>query len=902
MMIKATHPGAHRGQPTRVNSRRAQWLGVGLALAFPALLAVGAEVPAAAQFRKDIQPILKEYCYDCHGDGEKKGKIAFDELKTDEALLNHDLWLKVVKNVRAGIMPPSKKPRPSPDDWSRLENWVKADVFGIDPKNPDPGRITVRRLNRVEYRNTVRDLLGVDYDTQGEFPPDDTGYGFDNIGDVLTVSPMLLEKYLIAAKQVVSEAVPVVSRVMPEKIIPGARFTGLGAGTRSGRTNAPSAGTRGNGANSLSLSFYEPAAVSNQFNVAIAGSYRLALDLAVRGNFEFDPGKCRVVVTLDGKELLAEEFGWYNDKSFAREFPERFEPGSHQVNVTLEPLVPSEKKRNNLDFRVVSMTLRGPLEEKLWTKPKNYDRFFTRDDAPKGAAERRKYARQLLSAFATKAFRRPADPSTVERLVALAEQVYNQPGKTFEAGIAHAMVGTLASPRFVFRMEDNLKPAGSSAWGLVDEYTLASRLSYFLWSSMPDQELFDLAAKGELRKNLPAQVTRMLADSRSESLAQNFTGQWLEARDVDALAIDARAVFAREAAPGTNASPALASKPNAAAEAGAGLTNRPLGAAFNFTNALAAAGGKTNRVNFGNVNGRRTPPRVQLDQALKRSMRSETEMYFSNLVHEDRSVIELIESDYTFVNEGLAKVYGLTNLNIRGPEMRKVTLPPGDPRGGILTEGTVLTVTSNPDRTSPVKRGLFILNNILGTPVPAPPPNIPALEATEKDFFKDHQPTLREALTVHRESPLCSSCHSRMDPIGLGMENFNALGVWRDKERGQTIDTAGKLVTGETFNSVQELKHILATKHKADFYRCLTEKLLTYALGRGTEYYDLETVDQIVRRLDQEDGRFGALLMGVIESAPFQQQRNRPNSAFADSRESSSPENATLVARNKPTP
>ena len=276
-------------------------------------------------------------------------------------------------------------------------------------------------------------------------------------------------------------------------------------------------------------------------------------------------------------------------------------------------------------------------------------------------------------------------------------------------------------------------------------------------------------------------------------------------------------------------------------------------------------------------------------------------MYFANIMHEDRSVMEFIESDYIYANSSLALVYGLTNLNIKGPELRKVSLPPDSPRGGILTQGTVLTVTSNPDRTSPVKRGLFILNNILGTPVPPPPPNIPALEASET-HFKDHPPTLRESLAVHREDPLCSSCHSRMDPLGLGMENFNALGMWRDIERGQTIETAGKLITGETFNNIQELKHILAANHKFDFYRCLTQKLLTYALGRGMEYYDVETVDQIVSQLDDENGRFGALMMGVIESTPFQEQRNRANATFPGNHESSTKDNASQLAKSNSSP
>jgi hypothetical protein len=843
------------------------------------LPASAVELPAAAQFRKDIQPILKEYCSDCHEDGAKKGGVAFDELKMDQSLLSQDLWLKTIRNTRAGLMPPQNKPRPSAEEQQKLEHWIKYSAFGIDPLNPDPGRVTVRRLNRVEYRNTVRDLLGIDYDTPGEFPPDDTGYGFDNIGDVLSVSPMLLEKYLIAAREVVSQAVPVVARVVPETVVPGIRFSDSN-GRGGGRGNGNSNGSRRKGPVPLSLSFYQPAAVSNQFNVETAGSYKIAFELAVHGNFDFDPGRCRVSVKLDGRELVNEEFGWYNDKSFPQEFTQTLQAGAHEASLTLEPLTPPEKKINNLDFRIVSMTIRGPLDEKLWTKPKNYEKFFTRDEPPRSPSDRRKYAHELLSAFATKAFRRPADPKTVDRLVTLAEQVYSHPGKTFEAGVAHAMVGVMASPRFVFRIEENLKPAASAPWGLVDEYTLASRLSYFLWSSMPDEELFSLAAKGELRKNLPAEVKRMLSDSRSESLAQNFTGQWLEARDVDALAINAREVLAREAAP-----------PAAQPDASAGSA----------TNALAAGSNASaqRRRNSGNFNRHGSQPRIQLDQNMKRSMRRETEVYFSNIVREDRSVTEFIESDYTFIDTNLARAYGLTNLTLSGSEMQKVTLPADSPRGGILTEGTVLTVTSNPDRTSPVKRGLFVLNNILGTPVLPPPPNVPALEASERGF-KDHPPTLRESLTLHRESPLCSSCHSRMDPIGLGMENFNALGVWRDTERGQTIETAGQLVTGESFDNVQELKHILATRHKTDFYRCLTGKLLTYALGRGLEYYDTETVDQIVQRLDREDGRFSALLMGVIESSPFQKQRTRANSPFVvEARGPSSPASMPQVSQTK---
>ncbi len=483
---------------------------------------------------------------------------------------------------------------------------------------------------------------------------------------------------------------------------------------------------------------------------------------------------------------------------------------------------------------------------------------------------RRAYAQELLEKFATKAYRRPVDAKTVDRLVAMAQEVYTQPGKTFEAGVAHAMVAVLASPRFLFRLE---KPEGattSSATAYVDEYSLASRLSYFLWSTMPDDELISLASRGQLRQNLAAQVKRMLADSRSEQMVRNFSGQWLQTRDVEGTSIDARTVLARDSGQERQLrerQAALRALFDESANKKNASTNQTAAASTNQT----AQAKKTAELRAAAKNFFKKP-RIELDTEMRDAMRRETEMFVSSIVHEDRPVTELIESDYTFVNEKLAKLYDFTNVT--GSEMRRVTLPPDSVRGGVLTEASALVVTSNPDRTSPVKRGLFILENFLGTPTPPPPPNVPALEAAEKDI-KDHEPTLREALKEHRDKPLCASCHSRMDPIGLAFENFNAMGMWREKERNQTIDPAGQLITGESFQSVRELKHILAHEHREDFYRCLTEKLLTYALGRGTEYYDVESIDQIVQRLDRDNGRFSALLTGVIESTPFQKMRTQ---------------------------
>jgi hypothetical protein len=762
-------------------------------------------------------------------------------------------------------MPPARKPQPPEADRRRLAEWIKYDAFGIDRANPDPGRVTARRLNRIEYRNTIRELLGVDFNSQVEFPADDTGYGFDNIGDVLTVSPMLLEKYLLAAKTIVSEAVPTVGKVIPEQSIAGGRFHGDGAGRASRDSNRKEA--------LLPLSYYEPAAVSNSFRVDHAGSYRLTLEIAVKGQFDFDPGKCRVTFLVDGGERLQKEFGWYDNKTFRFDFDEKWQSGEHQLRFELEPLTPVEKKVNSLEMRLVSATIRGPMEQEFWTRPKSYERFFPRP-VPEAAAERRQYAAEILRRFATKAYRRPAADETVDRLVAVAENVWTSPGQNFEAGIAHAMVAVLSSPRFLFRLEEpDTRSATKSGFAPVDEYSLASRLSYFLWSTMPDDELFLLAGRGDLRKDLGAQVQRMLADPRSEALIQNFTGQWLQTRDVEGIDINARAVLARDAGEQRdvaqrrqrfrelNAIPEGKRTPEQKAELQQMLERRR-----RFL---------------------REPP-IELDRDLRRALREETELSFAFVLRQDRSVLELIHSDYTFLNEKLAKHYGLTNLDVTGSEMRRVTLPAGCARGGVLTDGSVLVVTSNPDRTSPVKRGLFILDNILGTPAPPPPANVPALEVAEKDF-KEHEPTLREALTLHREKPLCAGCHQRMDPIGLAFENFNALGMWRETERKQPIDTSGQLVTGETFENLSALKRLLATKHRLDFFRCLTDKFLTYAVGRGMEYYDTESLDKIVQRVDKENGRSSALLLGVIESAPFQKMRIEATHAASNFNEAPKP-------------
>jgi hypothetical protein len=463
----------------------------------------------------------------------------------------------------------------------------------------------------------------------------------------------------------------------------------------------------------------------------------------------------------------------------------------------------------------------------------------------------------LLTAFAEKAYRRPlsaeaGDDETGERLAELAEAFYREPGKSFEQGVAHAMAAVMSSPRFLFKLEAPAAHPLNAKVADVDEYSLASRLSYFLWSTMPDQELLNLAARGELRREMPAQVKRMLADPRANNFAKNFTGQWLQARDDEGIASNPREIIIRDA--------------------GEEESLRGLRKAWR-------AGDEATAKRLADYIDRLVESKPALDGDMRKAMRQETEMFFAHVVREDRPVTELIDSNYIFVNEKLAQLYGLPDVT--GPEMRKLTLPAGSPRGGVLTQGSALFVTSNPDRTSPVKRGLFVLANFLGTPPPPPPANVPALEASEEDF-KSHDPTLRDVLKLHREDPACSSCHNRMDPIGLAFENFNALGMWRDTERKQPIQAQGNLITGEAFTSVSQLKRILAEDHRQEFYGTLTRKVLTYASGRGTEYYDVETVDGIVNRLNASDGRFSALLMGVIESAPFQKMRTQATATVAN--------------------
>ncbi|MEO5917564.1 MAG: DUF1592 domain-containing protein [Luteolibacter sp.] len=814
-----------------------------------------AEADYAGIYEKEILPILEDNCYGCHGDGENKGKVSFDEFSSTGELMNQpELWVHALKNIRSGMMPPAKKDRIPPDDFAKLEDWIKRGALKLDPQHPDPGRVTLRRLNRVEYRNTIRDLMGIDYRTDEEFPADDTGYGFDNIGDVLSTSSMLLEKYMQAAETIVARSVPLERKITPQRDIEADNFHGTGA-------------YNGN-YSELNVSLYDPADITATPEVAKTGTYRVVLNAVVRGSFAYDPGRADSEWFIDGQRVMQQQLKWEDGRKVVSSTEVKWEAGKHTLRFVMKPLVgkdqkPEEKPGDgppNVDLKFQGVTLIGPLEPEFSKRPKNYDRFFPREEMPQDKAEQTKYAEEILRGFTTRAFRRPVDDATVHRLTGLAMESAEVPGGSFERGIARAITAVLASPRFLFRMEDTLPDEYPQTHPLLDEYALASRLSYFLWSTMPDDALYQMAGRGELRKNLPAQIERMLKDDRSDELVENFAGQWLQSRDVESVSVDARIVLARDAGQEKDMRQRFERFQK---------LNRDIDEAEKAhdtakVDSLKAERGEM-RKKFGN-NGKR----IEFSGSLRTAMRRETEMMFKHLIQTDGSVLGLIENDSTYLNEELANHYGVPDVH--GGQMRLVKLPPDSPRGGILTMGTTLAVTSNPTRTSPVKRGLFILDNILGTPPPPPPPNIPSLEASEKTHDGDDR-TLREALAMHREKPLCSSCHDRMDPLGLAMENFNAMGLWRDKERGQPIEgVGGKLITGETFADVKELKHVLVTARRTDYYRCLTEKMLTYALGRGPEPCDITTVDGIVEDLEKSEGKFSKLIIGIIDSTPFQRR------------------------------
>ena len=749
-------------------------------------------------FEKEIKPILEDYCFDCHGDGASKGDFSMDEYEDLSGHLdNVDHWLAVWRNVRSQIMPPPKKDQPDLAEKRQLMGWIEKRVFKLDPNNPDPGRVTIRRLNRVEYYYAIKDLFGVEYETWENFPADDTGYGFDTIGDVLSISPLHMEKYLEAAATVAEKALPKGTVMQtPVRVFEGSRFRKDGDETQQADW----------------MEFKSERKVYMKGDAPAEGVYQVTLDYAIRGSVAATDQSARLELWINGEKIAERTAGWDQRDTIKIGGQADLMKGSNTIEIRMSPKNPPGEGEGEQSAVLKQVTIRGPLNGSYKEYPKGYSMIMVDGPAPEEMRERDLYARKIMRSFVSRAFRRPLDRGTVARLVKMAMQVDQSPGRSFEDGIKHAMTAVLASPRFLFRAEIQPEPNNSGKAVFLDEYALAARLSFFLWSSVPDDELLSLAFKKQLRKNLGAQIDRMITSSKSRRFVNNFVGQWLQARDVENIAIDAKRVI----------------------------------------------GTKDQREADRIFNGR-----------LRSDMKKESELFFEFILKNNRSIKELISARYSFLNERLAGFYDIPG--VLGAEHRLVDLHEHPQRGGILGQGTFLLVTSNPTRTSPVKRGLFVLDNFLGTPPPPPPPDVPELE--EVSEHKDDPLTMRQMMEVHRKKPLCASCHKRMDPIGLGLENFNAIGQFRSLESGQPIDSSGVLITGEKFSDIVALKNVLADERRDDFYRCLSEKILTYAIGRGPKYFDAVTIDTLVEKLNKGDGTLKDLVAAIIESVPFQKRR-----------------------------
>jgi hypothetical protein len=746
---------------------------------------VGAPPKKPAQpknnFAAEIQPLLSKYCYDCHGE-KKKGDLDL-RLYADEksARQQRAVFEKVMRNLSAHEMPPENKPQPTSAERDRITTWVNETFFPCDCDHPDPGRVTLRRLNRAEYNNTIRDLVGVSFRPADDFPADDSGYGFDNIGDVLSLSPVLLEKYLAAAEKILDQA-----------IVNGPVWSGPRQKWEAARLPSTAPGDAvGQGARSLN----REGEVTATIQCADDGDYLLK----VRAYGEqAGPEPPRMEFRLDGRPLQVFDVTAVEHAPRVYELRQRLERGEKKfsaayINNYVNPKDPNPANRDrNLIIEMIEVI--GPVT--LQPVPPSHRAILMCEPTP---TTKESCARTIIANFTRRAFRRPVTEPEVSRYFSLF-QAADRDGARFEEAIRMALAGVLVSPHFLFRGEFGSASSPKDGTQPVDEFALASRLSYFLWSSLPDEELFREAERGTLRRNLQKQVSRMLKDGKSKAFVENFAGQWLQLRDLKLTSPDA--------------------------------------------------------VQFPAFN-----------DELREAMLKETELFFAHILQENRSALEFIDANYSFINEPLASLYGIAG--VKGDQFRRVSLK-GTRRGGVLTQASVLAITSNPSRTSPVKRGKWVLENILGSPPPPPPADVPELKEGKEAALSG---TLRQRMEQHRNDAGCASCHSRMDPIGFGFENFDAIGAWRDKEGEFAVDPSGTLVSGESFNGPDGLKQILLKQKRDEFIRCLAEKVLTYALGRGLEYYDKCALDEITKRMARDRYRFSTLVLEVTRSVPFQMRR-----------------------------
>lgn len=792
--------------------RRRRLLGPGIAIASVALaisplpaLAEGEarspteDITTAVYFERQIAPLLATYCYDCHGYGGDDGGVALDTPDDLVARLSdRDKWERAYRNVRAQLMPPRDADQPPFEERQTLLRWIERAVFNVDANRPDPGRLPPRRLNRVQYRYTIKDLFGVDYDTAEHFPPDDTGYGFDTVGEVLSLSPLLVEKYFLAAEQVARQATPVDG---PE--IPVRRLAGRELISEDGQARASWA------------SFEKPVVLRKGFYVTHPGRRHVRVDMHVAGSMEATTNSARLRLLIDGESVAGQALGWDYRNSIPLSAEVQLSRGSHEIALELTPESPPAEGEHPLRLAVRFIQLRGPLDGSRREYGWRYRRWFSPQPAPPDREGRREYARGVLRPLAERAYRRPVDEATIDRLVDLALTVDARPNTRFEEGVAQALAAVLASPRFLLRVDQpDPEESPDTEFARVDQHSLATRLSYFLWCSTPDERLLTLANEGKLRAQLHDEVERMLDDSRSGRMVEEFVGQWLRTRDTLAVHLDPARVL----------------------------------------------GGSRKKAN------------ERFTGTVRHAMKRETELLFEHVLRENRDATEMLTANYTFVNEPLAKLYGLAG--VKGRRFRRVPLPAASHRRGVLTHGSLLVVTSNPTRTSPVKRGMFVLDNLLGAPPPPPPPDVPELDEAAEHLGAGA--TTRELMELHRADPTCAACHERMDPLGLALENYNALGMYRDQEQGQPIDASGRLTTGERFASAVELAGVLATQRRKDYLRCLTEKMFTFAVGRGVAYYDSAEINRIAAELASDHGRIRTLVHAIVDAAAFQKMRRQP--------------------------
>jgi hypothetical protein len=753
-------------------------------------------------FQKTVQPFLAKHCLECHGEKKQSGDVRLDLFQDATALAQgYPTLEKAEAMLRKHVMPPQKRPQPGDDESKPVLAWLDGFITRMDAlSSNNPGRVVIRRLNRTEYNNSVRDLLGVVLQPADDFPPDDSGYGFDNIGSVLSLSPVLMEKYLDAAETVARTALfgpPLmkVSRVTHEPW-----YIDFST-SRSVKVEYDETG----------MSLPQSIHVIHRFPVDAEYDLRAIL----RGFRPNGSNPVEVGFWIDGKmvkemKVTVPKGGELN--GLWAEFRMPVAAGDHWLSATMlrlyEGLPPAYKGPNPAkttagigqasDGNLISnIFVTGPYAQAKGPSSESLKKIFT--CGPTEGPHDPACAAKILADLARRAYRRPPTAKEVDDLVKLVAIVQKE-GDSFEEGLCVAIQRILISPHFLFRVERTPPPEDGNESLLVSQHELATRLSYFLWSSLPDEELLTMADKQKLRENgvLETQVRRMLKDPKSDRFARDFGGQWLQTRALE--------------------------------------THTP-----------------------------ERPKFQQFTEYTRMSMMKETELFFQYILREDRSVLDFIDADYTFLNQRLAEFYKI--LGVKGHEFRKVALN-GPQRGGVWTHASVLTVSSYANRTSPVLRGKWILENLLNAPPPPPPADVPNLE----DAAVGKSVTLREQMEMHRASPACASCHARMDPLGFALENFDAIGSWRDKDGKFAIDASGETPYGKTFKGPEGLREILKSDPSA-FAECLAEKMLIYALGRGLERYDRHTVKTIAQRMAKDQYRFSSLVLGIVESTPFQMRK-----------------------------